>query len=98
MHAPRPRLIEALDTLPPALRLVVWMVDAEGFRRREVAESPDVPLGTAASRLERARYALREVLARRILLYAVVGDLAKDRLAALADTCRKQVALADPVR
>ena len=59
----RERLAVALDALDAQLRPVVWLVDVEGFRQREVAEMLDIPEGTVASRLFRARRALRGALA-----------------------------------
>lgn len=44
------------------MRDVLWLVDVEGFRQREAAELLDVPEGTVASRLYRARRALRDAL------------------------------------
>lgn len=58
----RERLAAALDTLEPAMRVVVWLVDVEEFRQREVAEVLEVPEGTVASRLYRARRKLRDAL------------------------------------
>lgn len=49
----------ALQSLPENLRMVVWLSDAEEFRLREIAVILDCPLGTVASRLARARDALR---------------------------------------
>lgn len=56
------RLTEALDELPAELRAVVWLVDVEGFTQREVANMQDLPEGTVASRLFRARRRLRTAL------------------------------------
>jgi RNA polymerase sigma-70 factor (ECF subfamily) len=58
----RDHLTRALDTLAPELRAVVWLSDVEGFRQREAADMLAVPEGTVASRLFRARRALREAL------------------------------------
>lgn len=55
----RERLITALDSLDEQLRPVVWLSDVEGFRQREVAAMLGIPEGTVASRLYRARRALR---------------------------------------
>jgi RNA polymerase sigma-70 factor (ECF subfamily) len=52
----------ALDGLDAELRAVVWLIDVEGFRQREAARMLEVPEGTVASRLFRARRLLREVL------------------------------------
>lgn len=49
----------AIQSLPENLRIVVWLSDAEGFRLREIAVILDCPAGTVASRLARARDALR---------------------------------------
>lgn len=53
----------AMNQLPPELRSAVWLVDVEGFTQREVAAMQEVPEGTIASRLFRARRQLRDVLA-----------------------------------
>lgn len=56
------RFEAAMDALEPALRTVILLVDLEGFRQREVAGMLGIPAGTVASRLYRARCALREML------------------------------------
>ncbi len=58
----RERVAAALDTLDDDLRAVVWLSDVEDFRQREVAEMLGIPEGTVASRLFRARRALRSAL------------------------------------
>jgi RNA polymerase sigma-70 factor (ECF subfamily) len=60
--AQRLDLAAALDRLDPDLRLVVLMVDAEGFSYDEVSAVLGIPAGTVASRLSRARAALRPQL------------------------------------
>ncbi len=52
----------AIEALPPELRTVVWLSDAEEFRLREIAEILGRPVGTVASRLWRARQELRRLL------------------------------------
>ncbi len=49
-----------LDALPDPLLRVLWLVDVEEFTVAEAADILGVPTGTAASRLHRARRALRE--------------------------------------
>lgn len=56
------QLTRALDELPVELRRVVWLVDVEGFTHREAAGMEEVPEGTIASRLFRARRELRTAL------------------------------------
>jgi RNA polymerase sigma-70 factor, ECF subfamily len=56
------RLAAALNDLTPELRSAVWLVDVEGFTQREVATMHEVPEGTIASRLFRARRLLRVAL------------------------------------
>jgi RNA polymerase sigma-70 factor (ECF subfamily) len=56
----RERLTVALDALDVPMRVVLWLVDIEGFRQREVAEMLEIPEGTVASRLYRAHQRLRE--------------------------------------
>ncbi|MGH7695825.1 MAG: sigma-70 family RNA polymerase sigma factor [Gemmatimonadaceae bacterium] len=60
------RLTAAMDTLDADIRPVIWLSDVEGFRQREVAEMLDIPEGTVASRLFRARRALRAALEERM--------------------------------
>lgn len=52
----------ALDSLDRPLRLVLLLADAEEFSHREIAQILDIPEGTVASRLFRARRALRDCL------------------------------------
>jgi RNA polymerase sigma-70 factor, ECF subfamily len=52
----------ALATLPPDQRLTVVLVDGEGFDHRGAAKVLGVAPGTVASRLHRARAALRAQL------------------------------------
>lgn len=52
----------ALDSLPEPFRLVVLMVDVQGFSYAEVAEMLHVPVGTVRSRLSRARASLQRAL------------------------------------
>ncbi|MEO7136473.1 MAG: sigma-70 family RNA polymerase sigma factor [Gemmatimonadales bacterium] len=59
----RERIAAAFDALDPQLRAVAHMVDLEGFTQREVASMLDIPEGTVASRLFRARRVLRDQLA-----------------------------------
>lgn len=56
------QLTRALDELAPEQRAVVLLVDVEGFTQRDVAGMLDVPEGTVASRLFRARRQLRTTL------------------------------------
>lgn len=53
---------QALATLPVDQRVTVVLVDGEGFDHREAAKILGVAPGTVASRLHRARAALRRVL------------------------------------
>lgn len=59
----RERLLTAMDRLEPALRSALWLSDVEEFTQREVAEMLCIPEGTVASRVFRARRALRAMLA-----------------------------------
>src|SRR5881398_717301 len=52
----------ALDSLPEAFRMAVWLADVEGFSYKEIAEILDVPIGTVMSRLHRGRKALEKRL------------------------------------
>jgi len=55
-------LAMALAGLSPEHRAVVLLVDAQGFSYDEVAEALGISAGTVASRLNRARAALRPAL------------------------------------
>ncbi len=55
-------LKRALDELPTAFRLPVFLVYVEGLSYREAAESLDCPLGTVMSRLARGKALLRQRL------------------------------------
>ena len=55
-------LLAALSQLSPEDRAAVLLVDAQGFDYREAGEVLGVPSGTVASRLNRARAALRRTL------------------------------------
>ncbi len=56
------RVQEALQELPPDLRLAVVLFDIEGLPYGEIARVLEVPEGTVKSRIHRARNALRERL------------------------------------
>jgi RNA polymerase sigma-70 factor (ECF subfamily) len=60
--AARGDLGAALAALPPEERAAVVLVDAQGFDYRSAAEILGIPEGTVASRLNRARAALRRHL------------------------------------
>jgi len=60
--ATRSQIADALARLSPEQRVVVLLVDRDGFDYRSVAEVLDVPKGTVCSRLSAARAALRETL------------------------------------
>jgi RNA polymerase sigma-70 factor (ECF subfamily) len=57
------RILEkCLQTLTPAYRSMLVLVDIEGFSYEEAAAAESVPLGTVRSRLARARMGLRRQL------------------------------------
>ena len=58
----RQTVAAALAQLPPEDRAAVLLVDADGFDYRSAAEVLGSPEGTVASRLNRARAALRQTL------------------------------------
>ncbi len=60
--ADRGDLASALAALPPDHRAAVMLVDVDGFDYAEAGEILGVPSGTVASRLSRARAALRASL------------------------------------
>jgi len=51
----RELLDEVLDALPPELRVVFVLCELEGLAVREIAALQEIPVGTASSRLRRAR-------------------------------------------
>jgi RNA polymerase sigma-70 factor, ECF subfamily len=60
--AQRHDLAQALAALPPDERAAVLLVDAQGFDYKDAASVLGVPAGTVASRLRRARAALRRAV------------------------------------
>ncbi|VAW66752.1 hypothetical protein MNBD_GAMMA10-987, partial [hydrothermal vent metagenome] len=56
---------DAMAGLPNAQRQVVALIDLDGLSYSEVAGILQVPIGTVMSRLNRARCALRQSIARR---------------------------------
>jgi RNA polymerase sigma-70 factor (ECF subfamily) len=64
-HASTVQLLDlVLAQLDPSLIEVFALFDVEGFSAREVGETLGIPIGTAASRLRRAREEFRAVTAR----------------------------------
>lgn len=55
-------VIDALQALPQAQRIVVFYADVEGFHYKEIAAILGCPLGTVMSRLHRGRCSLRMLL------------------------------------
>jgi RNA polymerase sigma-70 factor (ECF subfamily) len=49
------QIVDAVECLPEAQRVVMQLVAVEGLSYREAAEVLDVPIGTVMSRLARAR-------------------------------------------
>ena len=64
--ADRERVARAVEELDPRLRAVLLLSDVEEFSQREVASMLEIPEGTVASRLFRARRALRETLSHEV--------------------------------
>lgn len=58
----RADLASAMSALPPDQRAAVMLVDAEGFSYDDASKVLGIPPGTVASRVSRARAALREAL------------------------------------
>lgn len=56
------RLVAALSVLPERARAVIVLHDVEGFTHAEIADTLDIPSGTARSDLHHARRRLREML------------------------------------
>lgn len=64
----------AIDALPDTFRVIIVLVEIEGYTYREVAASLDLPLGTVRSRLSRARSALQRMLWERAKEAGIVHD------------------------
>jgi RNA polymerase sigma-70 factor (ECF subfamily) len=59
-------VLQALDRLTLDHRAVLVLAVLDGFTCREIAEILSIPLGTAMSRLSRAREAMRALLCERV--------------------------------
>jgi RNA polymerase sigma-70 factor (ECF subfamily) len=68
-------LDEMLDRLQDDLREVLVLQEGEGMSLSEIADLLDIPLGTAASRLRRAREEFRRLLKRRISQRPLAGGI-----------------------
>lgn len=55
-------LARAVDALPEAYRVVVVLVELQGFSYQETADALEVPIGTVRSRLARGRSLLQKAL------------------------------------
>ncbi|MEN8197183.1 MAG: sigma-70 family RNA polymerase sigma factor [Pseudomonadota bacterium] len=58
----REDIAAAIDALSDDFRLVVMLVDVEGFSYLDAAEALDIPVNTVRSRLKRARGCLQKAL------------------------------------
>ena len=63
MEAVDDRIKQAVQELPPELRMVFLLSTVEGLKYREIAQVMQCPLGTVMSRLFRSRRILQEKLA-----------------------------------
>ena len=64
----------ALDALPEAFRMAVWLADVEGFAYKEIAEILGIPIGTVMSRLHRGRKSLEKMLWDKVRERGLVRD------------------------
>jgi RNA polymerase sigma-70 factor, ECF subfamily len=64
----------ALDALPEAFRMAVWLADVEGFAYKEIAQILDIPIGTVMSRLHRGRKSLEKMLWDKVRERGLVRD------------------------
>ena len=69
----RELLDEMLDFLDDDLREVLVLQEGEGMSLSEIADLVDIPLGTAASRLRRAREEFRRLLKRQMASGRIAG-------------------------
>lgn len=58
-----PAIDAAIAALPDSLRVLVMMIDVEGFSYEDAAQAEGIPVGTVRSRLYRARRQLQQALA-----------------------------------
>ena len=65
---------EALDRLPDAFRMPVYLADVEGFSYKEIAEILSIPIGTVMSRLHRGRRLLRQELSAYAVEYGFASN------------------------
>ena len=63
-RADREVVRRAIEQLPPEYREVVVLREIEGLSYKEIGEIADVPMGTAMSRLSRARRQLEQSMAK----------------------------------
>jgi RNA polymerase sigma-70 factor (ECF subfamily) len=56
------QIIDAVERLPEAQRVVMLLVAVEGLSYQEAADVLEVPIGTVMSRLSRARQAVGALL------------------------------------
>jgi RNA polymerase sigma-70 factor, ECF subfamily len=61
----------ALDTLPDAFRILMVMIEIQGFTYSETAETLNIPVGTVRSRLSRARSLLQNALWQQARQYGI---------------------------
>jgi len=54
------QIVDAVNSLPEEQRLVMLLVNVEGFTYKETAEILEIPIGTVMSRLFRARLVIGE--------------------------------------
>jgi RNA polymerase sigma-70 factor (ECF subfamily) len=73
----RELLDRVLDQLPLDLRTVFILFELEGMTTPEIAELHEIPLGTAASRLRRARERFRELVEASMAPRRAVGGAAR---------------------
>jgi RNA polymerase sigma-70 factor, ECF subfamily len=57
-----PAIVRAMQDLPPSFRMVIVLVDMEGYDYADAATALEIPVGTVRSRLFRGRRLLQETL------------------------------------
>lgn len=75
----------ALDSLREDYRMVILLVDLEGFSYKETAEILDVPVGTVMSRLYRGRRKLEKTLLEYARNHGYMRDGAPSKMRTRAD-------------
>jgi RNA polymerase sigma-70 factor (ECF subfamily) len=65
LTTPPETVLDALNQLPPELRIPLELLAVRGKRYREIAQELSIPINTVGTRIRRARQKLQEIFAAR---------------------------------